>query len=343
MKSRSFLLAIFFFFMLEIVVSANGAEPEGDPDRQGLLSFKEDSEIVLVTEDVNVSFDENLYDINVDVKYLLQGTNEDINTEIYFIAPLTESTNIFMNGNDITYDTSIGELPVIENWEPNYEKRIVDPFDDKRTVNSFSSDLDNRKLHGITIPIRIEANGSTLLNITYTTRAGFSDHYDMTKPVYSMIYYMSPAVFWKDDAVVNYTLDFGDTRSVKVSSTLPLEKSGRGTYVGSLDEVPEHEWIVSYVDKTFLVFRTNDNTIHNVLTVITSVLIFAGFYLASIKYKDSRPVFWGYFLSGTFFNVFIGKLIHQYFDPIVRLLFILLFLILMPFVYREYRNGKSLF
>lgn len=262
-----------------ILVLANGAKPIENPIDQTIL-FDKSSGVQLVEETVKFTFEEDkYYRAKVEIEYNLTNlTDEEQNFNILFVTPSLEDADFKVTINDKVVENIVTKqkITVPKNWTVRVDKKIVEPTSKKtldKSFNRHSSKLNNNFISGATFPVSIKGHELVKLNITYNSEGGFYRYGDVINTVYSQLYYLTPAKFWDGETKVNLRIQFPENSNLKVFSNISMNKINDYIYEGTLDEIPDKEWLFSFTEKSSLIFGTNSRLKHNIYLIAIALML----------------------------------------------------------------------
>lgn len=296
MKKYIFLISI-LIFIIPMIIYANGGKPIEDPIDQTII-FDENSGISLLEETINYRFGDNLYEAKVEVGYNLKNTTNQVQSfNIMFITPHLQDADFKVmidNGeiNDVKIQKDI-KLP--KNWRTSMEKHIIEPISKEILTKSYTV-MNGRSFTGATFPVTIRPNDSIKLYITYNSESGFYRYQKTVNTVYSQLYYLTPAKFWEGDAKVNLRVEFPKDSNIEMYSNIPMNKINNYTYEGTVDKIPDEEWLFSFTKKDGLIFNTNYKRQHNIIVISIIILLFIVIRIVKLKFNKKYITFLLYLL-----------------------------------------------
>lgn len=344
---RIMVLVIAIINIASIIALANGAEPDYFSERQGILYFKDDSDITLIKENILVVVKEDrpvVADITVD--YTLKAKESNKSTEMYFVVPQIGDYKILINNIDMSNSVELAELPKIENWEPTFDVDLIEPVGGQ-SLNYYESELREMKelpMYGLIIPLDFVDTDIITLEIHYSSYNGLYDE-DVKNPVYTMVYFMTPAEFWEGDPQVNYKIVLPNNE-YKIASSLEMKNSNSKTYEGELDKLPNYEWVISYASTEGLIFGANSISEHNSMMFILVVILLVISIVLAYLTKKFAVFSVGYVLTNLFWLLFLGSQGHPFISLIVYVFLIVVLWVVVPILiyigYSSYISKKRL-
>ncbi|MBS4538631.1 hypothetical protein GOQ27_09155 [Clostridium sp. D2Q-11] len=305
MKKKGIALFLVALFINSISV-ANMAQPIQDPTSNAII-FNDNSQISLIEETVTYDVkDIKLNNGHVHVEYILKNLEYiEKDFDVIFIASSLESSEVELKQNgeriqpiEINED---GQLP--QNWNPKPKENIIEPISKKKLKNIYSGVTQKRDITRIRFPISFKENEEIKVEVSYISVGGFYRR-GVINTIYSQQYYLTPAKFWNGDTKVNLVVNLPEKSDMSLNSNIPMDRE-KNSYTTTLEEIPEYEWIFSYVSKDNLLFDTNYRKIHNRYVLgITLVVILLGVILHKLINKYVGFII--YLLS----VLFLGKFIH---------------------------------
>ncbi|MBV1756269.1 MAG: hypothetical protein KMY55_00350 [Dethiosulfatibacter sp.] len=285
MKSTIIKTRVLIFFIVIIVMAtgiltyANSAAPYQRPSDNALL-FDDNTGMSLVEEWITFRIsDTRSRNAEVEVIYHLKNETREVSIiDLLFIAPYLEEEeiSIFFDGVQITDFVMKKADKLPENWEVSLEKASIDPIGLRTLEHDFSywDFYSGWSKEGFQFTIDIPKGETKELKMLYKSSSGYYSYDDVVNDVYTQLYYLTPASFWNGNARVNMAIEFPSDK-FELYTNMPLEKMSPTLYQGSLEQIPDEEWFFNYVDKTGLIFFTNNRSLHNgiALSVLVVVLI----------------------------------------------------------------------
>ena len=286
--------ALIFFFVIifmaaGILTYANAAAPYQRPSDNALV-FDDDTGMVLVEEWIYFRIAEpRNRDAEVEVIYRLKNETREVSTiDLLFIAPYLdeEEISIFFDNVQITDFVMKKADKLPENWEVSLKMAGIDPIGQRPLQRDFSNwdFYSGWSKEGFQFTIDIPKGETKELKMNYTSRSGYYAYDDVVNNVYTQLYYLTPASFWNGNARVNMSIEFPSDKFA-IYTNMPLEKVSPTLYQGSLDKIPDEEWFFNYVDKTGLIFFTNNRTVHNRIALSILILVLVAGLLTRRKHK----------------------------------------------------------
>lgn len=273
MKSTNLNKRILISFIVMMIMAAgiltyaNAAAPYQRPSDNALV-FDDDTGMALVEEWITFRISDKRHrTADVEVIYHLKNENREIpSIDLLFIAPYLEEEeiSIFFDGVQIT-DFSMKKADNLpENWEVSLEMANIDPIGLRTLEHDYSDwhSYSGWSKEGFQFTIDIPKDETKELKVLYESASGYYSYDDVVNDVYTQLYYLTPASFWNGNARVNMAIEF-PSDNFELYTNMPLEKISPYLYQGSLNQIPEEEWFFNYVDKTGLIFLTNNRTVHN--------------------------------------------------------------------------------
>ncbi|EOD00007.1 hypothetical protein [Caldisalinibacter kiritimatiensis] len=263
--------------IIPVIVYANAAQPIQNPEDQTII-FNENSGIRLTEETINFKVEENLYKAKVEVEYNLKNlTDKEQNIDIMFITSSVKSADfkVKVNNKEVNDIKKEEDIEPPSNWEVSLKEPIIEPISKKPLDKSPNSYFRNTEdISGATFPVTIKPNETIKLNISYYSDSGFYNYNEIINTVFSQLYYLTPAKFWEEDAKVNLKVEFPKDSNIEFYSNILIEKVNNYTYKGTLNKIPDKEWLFSFTEKKGLIFNTNYRFRHNVLIGLILLLLF---------------------------------------------------------------------
>lgn len=343
--NRKALIFIFvmMFMATGILTFANAAAPYQRPSDNALV-FDDDTGMALVEEWINFRIAEpRNRDAEVEVIYRLKNETREISTiDLLFIAPYLEEKeiSIFLDNVQITDFVMKKADKLPENWEVSLEMAGIDPIGQRPLKRDFSNwdFYSGWSKEGFQFTIDIPKGETKELKMQYTSSSGYYAYDDVVNNVYTQLYYLTPASFWKGNARVNMSIEFPSDHFA-LYTNMPLEKVSATLYQGSLDQIPDEEWFFNYVDKTGLIFFTNDRAIHNRIALsIVIVILITGFLIRRKHKLAGTLVFLLLLPAMLLFRFSYGTMFFlMFFAPVIVGVAIIA-LIIRYLVYRKLKN-----
>lgn len=300
---------------------ANGAQMEELPDGAGAFYFVDESNITLLEEKVVYNLDvDELAD--VEVNYLLRGgdNSEDIN--LYFVLPRIEEYSVSIDGVDITGSVARGDLPEIQNWEPNG----IDSYIDQYSPNS-------NELYGLSIPMHFNAMEEKELIVEYKGYGGYNNSHYYVNTVYSHIYYLTPAKFWNENAEVELIVNMQKDKNTNINSNLELNEISEYQYQYISEDIPDTEWALEIYSTDGLYFGTNDASMHNIGLWIIFGAITAISILLQWRLRKDYILPTGYIIANVVLFGFMSEVGYYINDYLIKIFFALVLWGVVPLVY----------
>lgn len=309
------------------------------PSDQKMI-FDEESGIALQEEWVTIVM-ESEEEGMVEVRYLMENiSREEENLEMLFILPeRSHSTEIFWKDQRISTEEEISHQWLPANWRASELPLVRDPLSGMNVKGEYGDRGSYGNGMGKLFSVDLPLGETGELVLRYPSYSGFYNHSEVINPIYHQIYYLTPALFWEEDAKVNLEFQLPEG-SYALNSNIPMENNGKGIYHSTLEELPEEEWFVGFVSTSGLVFRTNIRLIHNIAVVIVMLIMIIGIGLLSNK-KDPRFKWLGVLLIPTVFLFRIGWggfLLIAFVGPTLLLV---LSVWLFAFLYRRFAKKST--
>ncbi len=335
--ANSFLVMVILLgLFIPGTVFANGGPLKHPPGGQGLIFFDPDSGIVLSEETVRFTIEKERSDrAYVEVVYYLKNpTPADKDVNLLFVSPMGRTSTtyqseilrelknghnfrVWINGEPASYRWA-GPSSLV-NWQMVRESGpVVDPVTGRELM-----DLDYLSSLGVEIPVTMLKDKTTELRITYKRSAGrYAD--DVVSPVYTYLYFLTPAKFWSGEPRVH--LEVALPRGFKIHSNIPLVETAPDVYKTYLDKLPDKEWLFSITDSSLLWYGTNNVAKHNTITITLAVITAFGSLLLSRRLNMKWLAFLAY-PAAVVFLFPLRKIAGYPFDPIVVPGFWIIFLL----------------
>jgi hypothetical protein len=332
------IVLIILIFNLQLV-NANGAKPVDSPEASGGVIFDSNSGISLVEETIEFSqFKESLHSyakVTVDYELKnLQSKNQQF--DILFIIPELDSNEdkeeykVYANNNDITDSSVYESVEYIENWSPTFSHGLKEPYSEE----IYDEGISARATGGIRIPLTMDGNDRLHLRIEYLCEGGYARLDEYEKTIFSFIYFLTPAEFWSGDPKIKLNIRFPSDEDIAFYSNMPMKEISRNYYTCTLNKLPAYEWMFTYINRSGLIYGTNDSKLHTMITAIISISIYIIALLSYYKLKKRYIINLGYTLSVMYFLIFGGKLNDGNIgDAFLYLFYIVIFIIIVPVSY----------
>ncbi|MEI7027725.1 hypothetical protein [Paenibacillus sp. y28] len=256
-------VALLVLWLAPLMTAANGGPLYYPADGAGALQFDTDSPVRLIREHVTFTMPDHSqasrHDAQVEVRYTLQHTGREPETaEVMFVTPSSRELRV-QSGSDSIPAAIVSDLQ-LANWEPQVKRTVTEPV--SGTEQLFLGDgWQDGRLVGAKFTLRFEPEEMKQITIQYEDAGGMYDR-RVINPVFSHLYYMTPAQYWKGEPQVQLEVRLPQP-GYALSSNLPLTPSGAGSYAAQLDRLPETEWYFSYADTKRLFVPINLQTVHN--------------------------------------------------------------------------------
>ncbi|MFX3635670.1 MAG: hypothetical protein ACE3L7_13245 [Candidatus Pristimantibacillus sp.] len=269
-KASLFLLTIVILFMIyPIGAYANGGPLYYPASGYGLLQLDEQSNISLVREKVSYTLkgDTSSYQsAEVSVQYELKSGNDfNVTTDVLFITSPTEKLSVIEGNHNLETSLVPNSKPV--NWHAPMKYTVADPVSGESL--QLSSQANNEAV-GNRFSLSFEPNETKHILIQYIETGGMYDK-GVINTIFSHLYYLTPAKFWDGEPQVELEVKLS-APNARIHSNLPLEQIDSTTYRTEFNELPEEEWYFSYTYPKRLIFPTNIEKEHNLLTLSTALV-----------------------------------------------------------------------
>ncbi len=277
-----------------ILTYANSAAPYQRPSDNALL-FDDNTGMSLVEEWITFRISDNrIRNAEVEVIYHLKNETREVSIiDLLFIAPYLEEEDIsiFFDGVEITDFVMKKADKLPENWEVSLEKASIDPIGLRTLEHDFSNwdFYSGWSKEGFQFTIDIPQGETKELKVLYKSASGYYSYDDVVNDVYTQLYYLTPASFWNGHATVNMAIEFPSDK-FELYTNMPLEKKSPFLYQGTLDQIPDEEWFFNYVDKTGLIFFTNNRSVHNGIALSVLIVVLISGLLIRRKHKLSSTL-----------------------------------------------------
>jgi hypothetical protein len=291
---RTFFRKIIFFVLLLAIghstfpyrALANGGPEYRVGAGTGFYEFDENSGIELTEETVtfdyvnlpNKVFYANYGLGNVTVIYKLKNkTNSDKNFNMLFITPDSSyNYSAYINGKKVKTEEIFNVVP--SNWTAEfgisnakgYKGESIKVRPGSRTIR---------------VPIDIKANDSVQFEIIYNSQTGTYSGRGIVNQEFYEVYYLTPAKFWEGQPKVNLRINFPNNKKFAVTSNIPLSRISGSSYRANLKNLPNNEWMFYFSETTNLIFGTNNQFYHNLLTIISVILLSVIILMIQMKYN----------------------------------------------------------
>jgi hypothetical protein len=282
------------------VLFANGGPAQIPPSGTGMV-FSEDSKVKLERETVHYRFDpasfaRNESEPHVSVTYTLKNlSSQTVATTLLFIVPAfseeegieplnkDKEFQVKMNGQPLSYQWK-GKVQ-LDNWYSHWNATIIDPVDQRAfQLRAYFHHM------GVEIPLRLKGEEQIQLDIQYKDSGGYIES-GVVNPIYSNLYFLTPASFWQGEPEITLMLTLPST-DIAFHSNIPLKKVSDQTYSTTLQQLPDEEWMLSVASKDKLWFGTNVPLYH--ITLITLCVLVVSALLFWLRMK----IVWLWWLPG---------------------------------------------
>ncbi|NBG88199.1 hypothetical protein [Isachenkonia alkalipeptolytica] len=335
---KGFILKLMLVLSLLIasisVVYGNSGPPTVRPSDQKMV-FDENSGVALQEEWVTIIMESEEQGI-VEVRYVMENiSREEENLEMLFILPeRSDSLEVFWNNERIEIEEEVSRTRLPSNWRASELPLVHDPLSGMSLRGEYSvyGSYGNSRGKLFTVDLPLGETGE--LTLHYPSYSGIYQPTEVINSIYHQVYYLTPALFWEGDAKVNleFQLPEGD---YAVDSNIPMEKAGEGIYHGTLEELPQEEWLVGFVSTSGLFLGTNVRVIHNVIVAAVMAVMATGILWLSIK-KDPKYKWLGLVLIPMIFLFRVGWglfLLAVFAGPLVLTVLVVW---LLAFLYKRY-------
>ena len=340
--SKSFILKLVLVLsLLNASISfayGNSGPPTVRPSDQKMV-FDENSGVVLQEEWVTIIMKSEEQGI-IEVRYMMKNiSREEDNLEMLFILPeRSDALKVFWNNERIYIEEEVSSTRLPNNWRASRLPLVRDPLSGMSLRREYSvyGSFGNSKGKLFSVDLPQGETGELILH--YPSYSGLYQDTEVINPIYHQMYYLTPALFWEGDAKVNLELQLPEG-DYAVNSNLPMENVGEGIYHGTLEALPQEEWLVGFVSTSGLFFRTNLRLVHNLIVAVSMVLMAGVIGGVSIK-KDPRFIWAGLLLIPMIFLFRVGWglfLLVVFAGPLVLTVLVVW---MLAFLYKRY-TGKS--
>jgi hypothetical protein len=273
-SARLILIAAIVLLLLSpAAASANGGPLFYPAEGYELLQLDEHSMISLLYEkvhfDIGQGANEHTGRATVTVTYELHNeSNERKDIEVLFLTPSPEALSVTENGKTIAVTAAPEARPA--NWQPAAVDTVTEPLSGK-TLKLSSGMTQYHAAAGTRFPLSFEPDETKPVVIQYSEDGGMYEK-GVIQPIHSHLYYLSPAAFWAGEPNVELEVQL-HAPGGKLYSNLPLAQSDGTQFTASLSYLPDEEWYFSYVYPSRLLFPTNMENEHNLLTLGTALAL----------------------------------------------------------------------
>ncbi|MFE5323772.1 hypothetical protein ACFQ88_34345 [Paenibacillus sp. NPDC056579] len=286
------LLAALLFLLSPIPASANGGPLRYPAEGNGPLQFDTGSQISLVYEKVIFAIGDEAADssygksADVSVHYRLRNDSaEKRSVSILFVTPSPQPVQVSSEEGALKSDSVPEAAPV--NWQPKRRTDVTEPVSGE-LLNLSRYGWSEARTAGTRFTLAFEPGETRSVTMRYRDEGGLYDK-GVINPVYSHLYYLSPAAFWKGAPEAELEVRFRDSR-YKVSSNVPLVRKDTTTYQARLDGLPDTEWYFSFTSTSGLLYPTNMQTAHNSYILLASLAMLL-IVAAASSYWRSRWIY----------------------------------------------------
>ncbi|WP_419875062.1 hypothetical protein [Candidatus Pristimantibacillus sp. PTI5] len=282
MIRRVLTAAVLIILLLPTAANANGGPLYEPAKGHGLLQLDENSEISLVREKIVFSIDnsndrhQSHAEINVQYE-LYNNSDTDKEVDVLFLTPYTDVITVSDGDKQIETSPAPEGKPV--NWHATFKNTVTDPLSGK-ALRIGSHGSDRNQTIGTRIPLSFGPHEKKNMVVRYEEDGGIYEK-GVINPIYSHLYYLTPAEFWEGEPKVELEIQL-HAPGGKLYSNLPMEQVGPKVFKAAFNHLPGEDWYFSYLYPNRLLFPTNIEKDHNLLILGTAAaltVIAAGFAL----------------------------------------------------------------
>lgn len=341
----------FFIIMIciPLIAYCNGGPTVSNPKGNGNLKFDLNSGISLNREEVSVIYNDVPMFVgqgNFFIKYYLENTtNKQKDIKMIFVTPSGDNNRfkVKVNGEDIKVKSHESNL-IIDNWKPLLIDEVKEPISGKKlsSIIGFKSTKGiNKNYPGyIEIPIKFKPKELITLEINYLDFSGLYREAAVVNPVYSHLYYLTPAKFFKGESEIKLKVKLPNEGDYKLSSNIKLEKINNNTYERTIKKIPKKEWLFSFSETKNLYFGTNENIKHLMFSILVIIFLIGIFYIIQIKTKIRYIIPIGSILIFIFIKEIITKIMGGYGDVVY---FSVFYILIGLILYKLNKKAKDKF
>jgi len=314
------LITVLLFSTVSYVLGNSGPQITRPSDEK--LIFDEESGVALKEEWVTIHMS-TVEEGTVEVRYLLENLHRDEKgLDMLFILPSESGAmEVFWNGDPVEQIEEVPYEDLPRNWKESTVQRVSDPFSGRELMREFYNHGAYSGYKGKKYTVDLPRGETGELTLTYANDSGYFRRNHVVNPVYHTTYYLTPALFWEGDAKAHLEFRLPPGRYA-FHSNIPMENDEPGVYRSTLEELPEEEWVISYVSRTRLLFGTNERRIHNTFVGALIIVIFIlSLYLT--QKKDARFIWMLLLIIPAFFLFsmgYEGVIVMMMLIPIVAVL-----------------------
>ncbi|NLX91454.1 MAG: hypothetical protein GXZ07_07685 [Firmicutes bacterium] len=242
-------------------------------ERQSRISFTLDSEKTRA-----ISFGFTGFGVNADGEcHVSAYVREDDLEETAYLLVLGEDTltDLWVDYNDKLVKSSVNVKDFLctflsnnyaywnmekrnrDNFYAAFIKEIDQSFSEFQPVFSASMTMDNlfnrNNISVVLYEVAFEANSQNELRLTYPMRATI-DRRETGDYINTFAYILNPARNFMDFGGVDIRIELNENSPYIIESSLPLQESGKGIYVLSLDSLPDEDLVFSTYSKKEISF-----------------------------------------------------------------------------------------
>ncbi|CAM4429393.1 hypothetical protein FHS16_003655 [Paenibacillus endophyticus] len=268
-----FIAAILMLLIGPATAGANGGPLYEPAEGYGLLQLDEHSKVSLVQEKVLFKIGKSVNDYmgqaDITVSYELHNkSNERKDIRVLFLTPSKEALTVTESGEQVAVSLAHEAKPA--NWQAAVTDTVTDPVSGK-AIRLNQGWIGNQAPVGTQFPLSFGPDETKHIVIQYAEGGGLYEKGIIHK-IRSHQYYLTPAEFWEGEPNVELEVQLY-AAGAKLHSNLPMEKSSSTVYKASFRRLPSEDWYFSYVFSSRLLFPTNIESEHNLLTLGTAVIL----------------------------------------------------------------------
>ncbi len=275
------IISLLLTLMMSITAWANAGPPSMSPGDQQLV-FIEETGVALTEEWIRLEISDEYFSRGrVDVTYHLENTSgEERYIDLLFITPRfpdhyeDADFTATAGGVEIREFTEVSGRDLPGNWQADIRDFNIDPVGNRKLAYFYEDHgrYGRDQQMGYGFEVFLNETGTTELQVSYNSYSGYYDFQQVINVINTQIYYLSPAAFWEGDVTVHYEVVL-PSDDFEIYSNLPLVNAGEGRYMGSLDGLPDAEWMINYVSTSGLYFGTNNPLVHNGMAAALMLLL----------------------------------------------------------------------
>ncbi|WP_010273328.1 hypothetical protein [Paenibacillus senegalensis] len=259
---------------------ANGGPQKIYPRGHGPLQFTKDSGIQLVEEEVKFRLPPlraDYYPHGGEAEVIIRYKLSNLKDEAVDIAVLFVTPQINIESFSIMEEESVIELewyidPVMKDWQPEAQT-IYEPVSGTAFSQSGSGTLLVPEIQGASFHLTFQPMEDKWLTIRYLDPGGRHEAGVLT-PVFSYVYFLTPALSWEGDSQVRLLLELAESQAA-VHSNLPLTPVTDTEFAWSSSSLPAEEWSFSVTSAKRLFWGTNWSGEHWNWTLISAGAVHA--------------------------------------------------------------------